>query len=706
MKQVLQNLGTGETALAEVPAPMLRAGCLLIRSRASLISLGTERMLVEFGRASLWDKAMQQPEKVKQVLHKVRAEGLLPAFEAVRAKLDQPLTLGYCNAGEVIEVGAGVAGFEVGDRVLSNGPHAEIVCAPKNLCAKIPAGLAWEDAPFAIVGSIALQGVRLAEPTLGETFVVTGLGLVGLLAGQILQAAGVRVLGLDFDPAKCALARELGFAAQTIGEGGDPVAAALALSDGRGVDGVLLTAATKSSEPANQAARMCRQRGRVIQVGTTGLELVREEFYRKEIRFQVSCSYGPGRYDEDYEIRGEDYPLGFVRWTEQRNFEAMLDLLGRGAVKTAPLISHRFAIADVTKAYEVVHTGGGLGIVLSYGGDGGPAPLARVVALPKPPPAARPEVVVGVLGSGVFGSRVLLPALKRGGARLKTLVSNAGVSGTHNGTKAGFELSATDAAAVLGDAEINTVFVLTRHDSHARYAIEALRAGKRVVVEKPLCLNREELAAIKAAYETAPAPYLMVGFNRRFAPHSVRLKKALATLSEPKTLVMIVNAGMLPPEHWNHDPVIGGGRLLSEAVHFIDYLRFLTGHPIVDVKATCLGPTKAVAVREDKLTITLTFADGSLGTVHYFGNGAPDFPKERLEVFCAGRVVQLENFKKMRAYNWPRFPKLNLFTMDKGHQAEVDAVIATGVHGQPAPIPFAEILEVMEAAFTAQEQLR
>jgi predicted dehydrogenase/threonine dehydrogenase-like Zn-dependent dehydrogenase len=706
LKQVLQNLSTGETTLVEVPAPMARAGCLLIRTRASLISLGTERMLLEFGRASLWDKARQQPEKVQQVLHKIRTEGLLPTVEAVRAKLDQPLALGYCNAGEVLAVGAGVTGFEVGTAVLSNGPHAEIVCVPKNLCAKIPVGMLAESAPFAVVGSIALQGVRLAEPTLGECFVVTGLGLVGLLAGQILQAAGARVLGLDFDAAKCALGRELGFAVQPLAADTDPVALALAFSGGRGVDGVLLTAATKSSGPVNQAAAMCRQRGRVIQVGTTGLELVREEFYRKEIRFQVSCSYGPGRYDENYEVGGQDYPLGFVRWTEQRNFEAMLRLIERGAVKTGPLISHRFSLGEAAKAYDVVHAGGGLGIVLTYGGLAHDLAPTHVVALSKPAPAKHPQVVVGALGSGVFGSRVLLPALKRGGARLKTLVSNAGVSGTHNGRKAGFEFSATDPVSVLGDPEINTVFVLTRHDSHAKYALAALKAGKRVFVEKPLCLNRIELEEIKAVYAAATAPYLLVGFNRRFAPHSVRLKQSLSALTEPKTMVMIVNAGILSPDHWNHDPAVGGGRLLSEAVHFIDYLRFLVGHPIVDVKATCLGPTTALQVRDDKLTITLTFADGSIGTVHYFGNGAPDFPKERLEVFCAGRVVQLDNFKTMCAYNWPGFRRLSLFSMDKGHQAEIDSVIADGVAGEPSQIPFLEICEVMEAAFDAQAQLR
>lgn len=693
--------------LADVPAPLARPGHLLIRSRATLVSLGTERMLVEFGRASLLDKARQQPEKVRQVLHKIRAEGLFPTLDAVRSKLDQPLALGYCNAGVVIEVGAGVRDFAVGDRVLSNGPHAEIVCVPKNLCAKIPDAVAWEAAPFTVVGAIAMQGVRLAEPTVGEIFVVTGLGLVGLLAGQILQAAGVRVLGLDFDERKCALARELGFAAHALADGGDATSAALAFSAGRGVDGVILTAATKSSDPVNHAARMCRQRGRVVQVGTTGLELIREEFYRKEIRFQVSCSYGPGRYDENYEVRGQDYPPGFVRWTEQRNFEAMLELLARGAVQTGPLVSHRFALDDVTQAYEVVHRGGGLGIVLDYPAVAADAPApSRLVVLPKPPPARHARVVVGVLGSGVYGSRVLLPALGKGGARLKTLVSNAGVSGTHHGKKAGFEFSATDAASVFDDVEINTVFVLTRHDSHARYAVEALRAGKRVFVEKPLCLNRAELAAIAEAHAAAAAPWLMVGFNRRFAPHTVKLKQLLATVVEPKTMVMIVNAGVLPAEHWNHDPAIGGGRLLSEAIHFIDLLRFLAGHPITDVKATCLGPTKAVAVREDKLTLTLTFADGSIGTVHYFGNGAPDFPKERLEVFCAGRVVQIDNFKKMRAYNWPGFRTLNLFTMDKGHAAEIAAVIASGVAGQPSPIPFEEIREVMDAAFRALEALR
>ena len=702
----MQNLKNGETIVAEVPCPQVKPGHLLIRSSASLISAGTERMLIEFGKSGFIQKARQQPDKVAQVLQKIRTDGLMPTLDAVRSKLDQPLPLGYCQAGVVVEVGSGVEGFTAGDRVVSNGPHAEWVCVPRNLCARIPARVRDEEAAFTVIGAIALQGVRLAQPTLGEFFAVIGLGLIGQLTVQLLLANGCQVLGLDLEEDKCALAGRLGATAVKLSQGEDPLVAARAFSRERGLDGVLITAATKSSDPIHQAAQMCRQRGRVIMLGVTGMELRRDDFYKKELSFQVSCSYGPGRYDPAYEEKGQDYPLGFVRWTEQRNFEAVLDLLAAGRLQVQPLISHRFPFAVAEEAYGLItrRQEPYLGIILNYP-EGEPAAERREASeshsinLQPPISGSKEPAVVGFLGAGNFTGQILLPALSRTGARLKTICSSGGVSGTHLGRKFGFEKSATDVAEVLTDPEINTVFIATRHDTHASLVLAALQAGKHVFVEKPLCLHSGELEKIAQLYrsqwqqEKSP-PLLMVGFNRRFAPHVVKIKECLAGVTEPKCLVITVNAGYIPPEHWTQDPEVGGGRVIGEACHFVDLLRFLTGQPIKEAQATYLESSPAPALPRDKVSFTLTFADGSIGTVHYFANGHKSFPKERVEVFAGGRVLQLDNFKVLLGYGFKNLKKMRLWRQDKGHGQELAAFIQAVREGGAPPIPLAEILEV------------
>lgn len=679
--------------LAEVPAPLVRAGHLLIRSEASLVSLGTERMLVAFGQANLIEKARQQPDKVTQALQKIRTDGLFATVDAVRARLDRPLPLGYCNAGTVIAVGAGVNGFSAGDRVVSNGPHAEIVCVPRNLCCRIPDGVPMESAPFAVVAAIALQGIRLAAPTLGETVVVMGLGLIGLLAVQILRASGCRVFGTDFDVAKCELARKFGAEVVELSAATDPVSAAELFSRGRGVDAVLITASTKSSEPVSQAARMCRKRGRIVLVGLTGLELNRAEFYEKELSFQVSCSYGPGRYDPEYEAAGHDYPAGFVRWTEQRNFEAALDLLASGAISTSSLTSHRFPIAQALEAYELVAQGGGLGILLEYPPALPAEPIPRrMVSLSKPAPPKVASVVIGMIGAGDYAARTLLPALAKTGARLRLIVSSGGVTATHLGKKFGFEQAGTDAGEIFADSEINTVLITTRHDSHARFVIDGLRANKRVFVEKPLALTEPELDALDSAWQAAENPFVLVGFNRRYAPLVITMKRLLASRADPRAMIMTVNAGALPAGHWTLNPTIGGGRIVGEGCHFVDLLRHLAGAPIVE------GDTSfqrvAGAVRTDVASLQLRFADGSIGTVHYLANGPRDFPKERLEVFCGGGVLRLDNFRELRGFGWPGFDKQKLGRQDKGHAAEMAALVAAVRTGQPSSIPWTELREV------------
>ena len=707
MLQLLQNLGTGETLLADVPAPQSPRGALLIATTRSVVSAGTERMLVDFGRASLFDKARQQPEKVRQVLDKVRTDGLFATLDAVRSKLDQPLALGYCNAGVVLEVGAGVDGFAIGDRVVSNGPHAEIVRVPKNLCARIPDGVANEAAAFTVPGAIALQGLRLAAPTLGECFVVTGLGLIGLMTVQLLRAQGCRVLGIDLDPAKLALAARFGAETCDLSRGEDAVARGLAFSAGRGVDGVIVAASTQSNEPIAQAARMSRKRGRIILVGVTGLALNRADFYEKELTFQVSCSYGPGRYDAAYEQQGNDYPPGFVRWTEQRNFEAVLALLAQGRLDAASLVSHRFAVRDATRAYDaLVNERSALGIVLEYPGlpvanaATGPAPARRVaLATPVSPTAG---AVVAVIGAGNYGSRVLIPALKAAGARLDTIVSSTGVTAVHHGRKAGFAQASTDAEAdVMRNERINAVVIATRHDTHARLASAALGAGKHVFVEKPLALTLEEIDSVEATWQAASEPgqprVLMVGFNRRFAPLVTRMKALLAPVGSPMAIVYTVNAGSIPPEHWTQSPEAGGGRIVGEACHFVDLARFLVGHPIVEARMTTMGRHPALVVREDKATIVLSFADGSIATVHYLANGGKRFPKERIEVFCDDGVLALDNFTRLRGYDWRGFSSARLLRQDKGQGACAAAFVRAVERGGAQPIPIDEIFEVARA---------
>lgn len=715
MLQLLQNLGTGETLLATVPAPLVSPGHLLVATSRTLVSAGTERMLVDFGRASLLDKARQQPEKVKMVLDKVRTDGLFATLDAVRSKLDQPLALGYCNVGSVIEVGRGVEGFAPGDRVVSNGPHAEIVRVPRNLCTRVPDSVDDERAAFTVLASIGLQGIRLAAPTLGESVVVTGLGLIGLVTVQLLRASGCRVLGIDLDAKRLAMARALGAHTCDISRGEDPVAAGLAFSGGRGVDAVLITASTKSSLPVEQAAKMSRKRGRIVLVGVTGLELNRGDFYEKELSFQVSCSYGPGRYDEAYESRGQDYPFGLVRWTEQRNFEAVLALMESEAIDVSGLISHRYPLREAGRAYEtLLNDRDALGIILSYEAHGSSrAALTRSVRLRDrtEEPRGPQDPILAMVGAGNYGSRVLLPALVKTGARLDTLVTSAGVSGVHHGRKAGFETASTDfAEGVLVNPRINTVVIASRHDSHAELAAQCLAAGLNVFVEKPLALDEESLTKVEALAKARPAAssggVLMVGFNRRFAPLAVKLKQLLDAVSAPKCFVYTVNAGFIPAEHWTQQREIGGGRILGEGCHFIDLLRHLAGSPIVAASITTIGRGPVVAVRHDNASISLEFGDGSIGSVHYFANGSKEFPKERLEVFCDGAVLVLDNFVRLASYGWRGFRTQRLLRQDKGQAACISAFIDAVRAGEPAPIPLDELIEVSRVSIRLAEAQR
>lgn len=701
MKQILQSLKTGLTEVANVPAPSGKRGQLLIASTQSLVSAGTERMMVEFGRAGWIEKARQQPDKVRMVLDKIKTDGLQPTLEAVFNKLDQPLPLGYCNVGRVSELGQGISGFAIGDRVVSNGKHAEVVSVPVNLCAKVPDEVSDEDAAFTVLGAIALQGIRLVQPTLGETVVVTGLGLIGLLTVQLLRAHGCRVLGLDFDKEKLALAKQFGAEVVDLASGQDPIKVAELYSRGRGVDAVIVTAATKSSEPMHQAALMCRKRGRIVLVGVTGLDLSRDDFFKKELTFQVSASYGPGRYDPNYEEKGQDYPIGFVRWTEQRNFEAVLDMIAEGRLNVKPLISHRFAIDKADKAYELI--GGSepsLGILLQYPGIV-IGPVSRTVPLISvhgnnyaKSDLKTGKAIVSFVGAGNYATAVLIPAFKSAGSKLWSVASSAGVSGLHVARKYGFNETTTDTSRLLADRDANAVVISTQHDSHAHFVLQALEGGKHVFVEKPLCLTLAELNEIESTFnrvkdQSISPPSLMVGFNRRFAPQIQKMKQLLNGVTGPKSFIMTINAGAIPSDHWTQDSEVGGGRIIGEACHFIDLLRFMAGSSIESWSRTTMdSPTN------DTVTITLNFSDGSIGTIHYFSNGTKAFPKETLQVFAAGRILQLDNYRKLTGYGWPGFTKMNLWRQDKGQKACVQAFVNAVSAGNPSPIPTNELFEV------------
>lgn len=709
MKQILQDMANGGTTVTEAPVPQCSKGHLLISTTTSLISAGTERMLVGFGKASLIDKARQQPEKVKMVLEKVQTDGLLTTYDAVKSKLAQPLALGYCNVGIVHEIGTHVDDFQVGDRVVSNGPHADMVKVPKNLCAKIPDNVNDESASFAVVASIGLQGIRLAQPTLGESFVVTGAGLIGLLTIQMLRANGCRVLAIDFDQSKLELAKQFGAEICNPGKGEDPVAVGLAFSRGAGVDGVIITASTKVSDPVTQAARMSRKRGRIILVGVTGLELNRADFYEKELSFQVSCSYGPGRYDTEYEDKGNDYPLGFVRWTEQRNFVAVLDMMAAGTLNVEPLITQRFEFEDAPKAYDALtEDKSGLGLLLKYNSPVETRLEKRVVL--RPISIEPKNAVVGFIGAGNYASRILIPAFKKASSQLHTIVTSGGINGVIHGEKTGFSEASTDLDGLLNNQDINTVAIATRHNSHAYFVERVLSAGKNVFVEKPLALTVEEIEKIETVYnqniQNNQYARVMVGFNRRFSPQVQKMKTLLDTVKEPKSFIMTMNAGAIPADHWTQDNAVGGGRIIGEACHFIDLMRFLAGSKIVSIQARRMGETDAVQVLEDKASITLGFEDGSFGTIFYLANGASSFPKERVEVFTAGRVLQLDNFRKLKAFGWPGFNKMNLWRQDKGQDACAAVFVDSIRNGKEAPIPADEIFEVARVTIQVAEILR
>jgi predicted dehydrogenase/threonine dehydrogenase-like Zn-dependent dehydrogenase len=697
MKQILQSFKTGKTELTELPAPTVKKGQVLIQTTRSLVSLGTERMLVEFGKANLLSKARQQPDKVKMVMDKVKAEGLMPTLETVFNKLEQPLPLGYCNVGKVIEVGEDVTDFKIGDRVASNGQHAEFVSIPQNLVAHIPDNVSDEEAAFTVIGSIGLQGIRLVNPSFGETVVVIGLGLIGLLTAEMLLANGCTVIGYDLDEAKVAIAKEKGVIAFNPSKGDNPVKFVQGHTNGIGADAVIITASAKTNTVISDAANMSRKRGRIILVGVIGLEISRAEFYEKELSFQVSCSYGPGRYDEDYEQKGIDYPLAFVRWTEKRNFEAVLNAISTGRLKVKDLITEVVELENYQDIYGEIGASKSIASILKYKEENTPDHSIDVLKKETSKSIGK----IAIIGAGNFTKMTMLPALKNTNAKIEYIVSAGGVNGTALAHKHHIAKSSTDYAEVLNDTNVDVVCITTRHNLHATMVVQALKQDKHVFVEKPLALNTDELQKIEGAYSNSKGS-LMIGFNRRFSPHTKKMKSLIG--NSTMNIIATMNAGAIPANVWVHDMTIGGGRIIGEACHYLDLIVFLAGSHIKAICMNAMGENPQE--NTDNASILVQLENGSTGVVNYFSNGAKSYSKERLEVYSQERTLVMDNFMKTSGYGFKGFSKLKT-RLDKGHKNQFARVVENAKAGKGIGlIPYEELINVTKASFAAIESLK
>jgi predicted dehydrogenase/threonine dehydrogenase-like Zn-dependent dehydrogenase len=717
MKQVLQQASTGEIAVLDVPAPKLLPGCVLVRMAASLVSAGTERASCEFGNKNLLQKARARPDLVREVINKIRRDGVFSAAAAVRGRLDQPIALGYSSAGTVVGVGEGITDLNVGDRVACAGAsyavHAEFACIPRLLAARIHPDsiISFEEAAFTTLGAVALHGVRTADAKLGDVVAVIGLGLLGQLTVQILKAAGCLVLGMDIDLERAELALRLG--ADDVCISRDALCdLCLRRTGGQGADAVLITAETASSEPVDVAGEVARDRGVVVAVGTVGMDIQRKLYFEKELDFRVSRSYGPGRYDAAYEQKGRDYPIGYVRWTETRNMEAFLHLLSEGKLDVRSLVTHRFPIERAEGAYDLITGRMGqpfLGVLITYPEEAEAIHELQLVG--KGTAVTRVgemSIAIGVLGAGNFATSMLLPAFR--GIRGVEFVGVCAANGSHArhaGEKFGFRYCATDEQKILDDPDINTAVIATRHYLHGRQVLASLEAGKHVFCEKPLCLSEIELSKIVHAYESrifGRNRVLAVGFNRRFAPMAIKMKAFLKQVREPLALHYRVNAGFISRDHWVNDIEQGGGRILGEVCHFVDFLTFLTEAMPIEVQAHSLPGLEAYS--GENVVVTLRFADGSIGTIAYLANGDRAYSKECVEVFGGGAIAVLEDFRRLELVRHGRTQTFrSRFRQDKGHRTELQA-FASAVRGQgELPIPFAEIVSTTLATLRVVESI-
>ncbi|MAU09929.1 MAG: oxidoreductase [Anaerolineaceae bacterium] len=708
MKQVIQSFKTSELIVADVPTPILRPEGILVRTARSLVSTGTERMLVNFAEKNLIQKAQARPDLVKQVLDKVQREGLLNTIDSVRNRFDQPLPLGYSTSGRIVEVGSEVTGFQIGDRVACAGGgyanHAEMGYIPRNLAVKLPDAVSHDAAAFTTLGAIALQGIRLADIQLGHHVAVIGLGLLGQLTIQMLKAAGCQVLGIDINPQRVELAREMGANDACVNEAA--VGRTGLFTGGYGFDAVLITADTSSDEPVALAGELARDKGVVVAVGAVGMHIPRKVYYEKELDFRISRSYGPGRYDSDYEEKGHDYPYGYVRWTQQRNMAAFVQLVADGHVRVDPLITHRFAIDDAAAAYNLISGKTDekfLGVLLTY--DTEREVESRVeLSPPTGATSSQDSIRLGMVGAGNFPTAVLLPAMKDvDGLSLTGIVSGRGLSASHSGNRFGFSYATSSYDDLLTDPQTNWVAITTRHNLHAEQTIAALKAGKDVFVEKPLAMNRAELVDIYRA--AGNDRRIMVGFNRRFAPMVAEMDAFLKGRQRPLVGMCRVNAGAIPRDHWTQDPEIGGGRIIGEACHFIDLLIFFfKSHP-VSVYSQAIQTDAGIV--DDEVVITLTFADGSIGTVMYAAGGDKSYGKERFEIIGDGRIAVLDNYQTLELVkNGKRQSSKARLRPDKGHHDEWVELVKAIKAGQPTPISMGDIAAGHLASFAAVESLQ
>jgi len=695
MKKLIQNLGNGKTEIIDVPKPNLGDNDVLIKTTHSLISLGTERMLVDFAKSNIISKAMKQPEKVKMVLDKIKSDGLMNTLGVVFNKLDEPISLGYCNAGIVDQVGKKVNEFSVGDRVVSNGEHSEFVRINKNLVAKIPNDVKSEDAVFTVIGSIALQGIRLCKPTFGETIVVYGLGLIGLITVQLLKANGCNVIGVDIDEDKCKLANQFGIT--SLNPKFDDIESAIYDINKNDADGVIITASTNSNELISQSANICRKRGRIILVGVIGLDINRADFYEKEISFQVSCSYGPGRYDSNYEEKSNDYPIGFVRWTEKRNFECILESISKKSLEFEKLKPKIKQFEECDTVYDDITKSKSIATILRYKDK---VSNVKTVKLKERKLQSR-GCSLGIIGSGNFTKSTILPELQKTKAQFMGISSFDGLSSTLLGKKYNFSYSTSDYLKIINDEKINTVLITTRHNTHAKIIQEALKKNKNIFVEKPLAISKKDIDEIISTYNAFPKSSLMVGFNRRFSPHATKIRHYTKNISDIN-IVATMNAGFIEKDHWVQDMEIGGGRIIGEACHFIDLCVYLTGSKVSHICMNSMGTNN---LNTDNASILLKFENGANASLNYFANGAKSYSKERVEVYFNNSTIILDNFINTKGYNIPGFKNYKS-SIDKGHKEQFKLYIDSINNNSGSIIGFEEIINVSQASIAATESLK
>jgi|TARA_A100001015_G_scaffold224698_1_gene253444 predicted dehydrogenase/threonine dehydrogenase-like Zn-dependent dehydrogenase len=708
MKQIVQNLSNGETSIVDIPPPKNIKNHLIVSSKYSLVSTGTERMLINFGRSNLLQKAISESDRVLQVFDKIKTDGILPTYEAVKSKLNDPIALGYSNAGVVLE--SSVQKFKEGDRVISNGPHAEILRVPSNLCALIPEKVTFEEASFTVIGSVSLQGIRLAKPNIGETFLVIGLGLLGLITTQILIANGCDVIGVDHDEKRCQLAKSFGAKIICLKNNEDFYQSVISFNKGKEVDGTIICADTKSNSVIHNSAQSTRQRGRIILVGQVGLNLKRDDFYKKEISFQVSSSYGPGRYDKVYEEGGVDYPIGFVRWTAQRNFETFLNLLSEEKINMKPLVSQIFDVDNSLKAYETIEDKKNLATLIKYSKNEEIHNKKTDFIYEDVQTKDEVEIEIGLVGPGNFSMRTLLPAIKKQKYKYSfaSILSSQGLNAHNQAKKFKFKDITTDEKSFWENKNINTVFITTPHNFHSDQVCEGIKNNKNIFVEKPLAINLKQLEEVKTCMDERgkSSQILMIGFNRRFAPLSKKIKKLLEQNKDPKTFIMTINAGFIEKENWQQDLEVGGGRIIGEACHFIDLMRFFAGSEI-ESHSVNFGQTKPDKFTQlDQVLINMNFKDGSMGAINYLSNGGKSFPKERIDIFSSQSCLQLNNFRNLKGYNWPNFKFARNLFQNKGHDQCVESFFRAITNGEPSPIPFEEIFEVSKVAIEITESFK